>query len=485
MDKLPVELLSIIIEQLWEEPPDRGPRLTHPRARSSDALLINLRSVRLVCKGFCKAASNIFGETYFQVRWVSMSRKSLLDLIEISESTKFGCHVHTLRISAVRFDKQLHDEGQSVLLLSKALKNLDGKLTSTMLSIKCSERTQGCQDEAKIMEAVTHALFRSKVQLSRLRIYTNKPSILTIPSDTLRTPHTRNMQHLRSLKLDFLNASTLDTETHQMLSQGSISRFLNTLPSLQSLSIFFASEIWYRTPLNKIFGSGTHKNLTTLRLCGFNAREAELSNFLIRHHEKLRSLELADFKLRNGQWRSVFSTIRYRLSLERLWFRRIWDRLEAFSLSDESFQGYVRSDFDNVDWDSIASPRENSDLDLEPVQLGETGMFITFPEDLLYDPDDVDDDDNVNPIPYFAHELLHPGHAGHDVDIDDDDDMDDPGTGSSREQSVERFDVEEDKLGVFSIDDDWDMEKYLERYDYDSEEEDYMHLTTYSDGSGF
>lgn len=413
MDDLPLELLSMIIEQLWEDspdPPDRGPRLTHPKARTKDKLLINLRSIRLVCKSFRHAAANLFGETFFQVRWVSLSQSSLLDLIAVSETPQYARHVHSLRISAIDFDPQLDKQGEGMRMLAKAFKNFESSLKSILLSLKCSERSRDCQDEMRIIDTVRSALFRSNVQLSRLRIYTNRPGALALASPQLRNFHSVSMQNLTCLKLDFLNDTTVDAEIHETLSRGTVARFVIAMPQLQRLSIYFANEIWYRTPLKKLLGDTVITNLKSIRMCGFNCRESELTDFLLLHRHTLESLEFADFKLRNGKWRNIFKTIREEMSLEMLLFRRVWDREEVFSLSDEWFQGFTRVEFDVVDWDILATSREESDLDLEPVELGETGMFISFPEDLLYDADDADDEDVVNPIPYFAHELLHPGH---------------------------------------------------------------------------
>ena len=139
-----------------------------------------------------------------------------------------------------------------------------------------------------------------------------------LPTDNPRSSHARNMQHLRSTRLEFLNSSSLDTEIRQILAHGSIDKFINAMPLLQELSIPFTGEIWYRTPLSRILGTATQRNLQTLRLCGFNARESELVDFLIHHRNTARPLELADFKLRNGQWRHVFSALRNRPSLEKL-----------------------------------------------------------------------------------------------------------------------------------------------------------------------
>ncbi|KAF2472937.1 uncharacterized protein BDR25DRAFT_12700 [Lindgomyces ingoldianus] len=437
MDDLPLELLSMIVEELWEDSPDatgRGPRLTHPKTKSKDNLLINIRSVRLVCKAFRHAAANLFGETFFQVRWVSLSRKSLLDLAAISELPEYVRHIHTLRISTVKFDRELDNQGEALELLSKALAKLQPKLRSILFSLKCSQRSRDCQDEIKVIHIVRNALLHSEVQPARLRVYTNKPSALALPDPELQDAHMKNMESLRCLKLDFLNESTVDSEIHQNLTRGTIARYIAGMPQLQNVSIYFASEIWYRTPLNQILGKAVIKNLKSLRICGFNCRENEMMNFILRHRDTLRSLEIADFKLRNGLWRNIFTAIREKTYVEKLVFRRVWDKQEVFSLSDESFQGFTRSEIELVDWDKIATQREDSDLDLEPVELGETGMFISFPEDLLYDPEDIgDDEDVVNPIPYFAHELLHPGISGQTGEHEGSED----GTTESTETSME------------------------------------------------
>ncbi|OCK99802.1 uncharacterized protein K441DRAFT_626830 [Cenococcum geophilum 1.58] len=496
MNGLPAELLVMIIDQLWEDPSDYGPSPSSSYTNPIDSLLINLRSVRLVCKGFREAASNIFEETYFQTRSVSLCRKSLLDLIKISESAKFSRHVCTLRIRAIRFDRHLHENGLGVSLLSKALKNLDGTVRSVMMSVSCPNKLRDCRDEAKIMEATIYAICRSKIQLSHLTVNTNKPNVVMLPTDNLRSSHARNMQHLRSTRLEFLNSSSLDTEIHQILAHGSIDKFINAMPLLQELSIHFTSEIWYRAPLSRILGTATQRNLKTLRLCGFNAREIELVDFLIHHRNTLRSLELADFKLRNGQWRHVFSALHDRLSLEKLWFRRIWDRDEVFQNSSESLQGYIRGDSDFVDWDSIVSPRDNSDDDLEPIQLGVSGIFISFPEDLLYDPDDVDDDDGVNPIPFFAHELLHPGLSGHViVDEENAEDPESECNSSSADEGSGVIDMAQEhedapREGVGrsvpeDTSDQRDLERYFELYDYADEGEDFMNGADCLDGSAF
>lgn len=486
----------MIIDQLWEDPSDYGPFPSSSDTNPIDFLLINLRSVRLVCKGFCEAASNIFEETYFRTRSVSLCRKSLLDLIKISESAKFSRHVCTLRIRAIRFDRHLHENGLAGSLLSKALENLDGTVRSVMMSVSCPDKSRDCRDEAKIMEATIYAICRSKIQLSHLTVNTNKPNVIMLPTDNLRSSHARNMQHLQSTRLEFLNSSSLDTEIHQILVHGSIDKFINAMPLLQELSIHFTSEIWYRAPLSRILGTATQRNLKTLRLCGFNARESELVDFLIHHRNTLRSLELADFKLRNGQWRHVFSALRDGLSLEKLWFRRIWDRDEVFQNSNESLQGYICGDSDFVDWDSIVSPRENSDDDLEPIQLGGSGIFISFPEDLLYDPDDVDDDDGVNPIPFFAHELLHPGLPGHViVDEENTEDPESESSSSSTDEgsgvidmAQEHEDAPREDVGrpvLEDTSDQRDLERYFELYDYADEGEDFMNGADCLDGSAF
>ena len=210
MNGLPAELLVMIIDQLWEDPSDYVSFPSSSDANPIDSLLINLRSVRLVCKGFREAASNIFGETYFQTRSVSLCRKSLLDLIKISESAKFSRHVSTLRIGAIRFDRHLHENGLGVSLLSKALKNLDGTVRSVMMSISCPNKLRDCRDEAKIMEATIYAICRSKIQLSHLTVNTNKPNVVMLPTDNLRSSHARIMQHLRSTRLEFLNSSGIN-----------------------------------------------------------------------------------------------------------------------------------------------------------------------------------------------------------------------------------------------------------------------------------
>ncbi|ORY18547.1 hypothetical protein BCR34DRAFT_553810 [Clohesyomyces aquaticus] len=416
MNDLPLELLSMIVHELWEDSPgpsDRGPRLTHPKTKSKDNLLINLRSVRLVCKSFRHAATHLFGETFFQVRWVSLSRKSLSDLTAISELPQYARYLHTVRVSTVNFDHQLHDQGETVPLLSKALANFQPTLRSILFSLKCSERYKECQDEAKTVTTVRNALLHSEIQPCRLRIYTNKPSVLTLPNARLQDAHLKNMSSLRCLKLDFLNESIVDSEIHQNLAHGTIARYIAGMPQLENVSIYFAKEIWYRTPLGQILGTGVIKNLKSLRICGFNCREKELIDFLHRHRSTLVSLEIADFKLRNGQWVNVFEAISDKSSVEKLVFRRLWDKHEVFSHSDDSFQGFIREEIDTVNWSRIATLREESDLGLEPVELGETGTFISFPEDLLYDEENIEDDDDVvNPIPYFAHELLHPGISG-------------------------------------------------------------------------
>lgn len=407
----------MIIDHLWDDPPHspaRGPRLTHPKARSKDRLLVNLRSVRLVCKAFAHAAANLFGETYFPVRWVSLSRNSLSDLLALSEHPQYARHVFTLRIDALNLDLQMHEEGKSMVMLAKALGNFEPTLTSILLSLKCSRKSEECTKETKVMDTVRSALLHARVQPARLRIYTNRPKVFCLPNVQLHLAHTVNMQHLTSLKLDFLNATTVDPEVHQALSRGTIARFISCIPHLQHLSIYFASEIWYRAPLRALLGHSPLSHLQSLRICGFNSREHELTDLLLRHQDSLQSLELADFKLRNGKWRNVFKAIREQASsaLDTLQLRRLWDRDEAFFLSDSTFESLTRAEFESMDWARVAAPREDAVLDLEPVELGETGTFITFPEDLLYDSDNVEGGDAVNPLPYFAHELLHPGHDG-------------------------------------------------------------------------
>lgn len=416
MDSLPLELLSMIVDELWDDPPygpDRGPRLTHPKTKSKDRLLINLRSVRLVCKAFAHAAAGLFGETYFQVRWVSLSQTSLSDLLALSQLPQYARHVHTLRIDALKLDHQLDESGETMVMLAKALTNMETTLRSILLSLKCSRKSEECIDERKVVDTVRSALLHSRVQPARLRVYTNRPKVFCLPNPKLHLAHSVNMQHLTCLKLDFLNATTVDPEIHQALSRGTIARFIGAIPQLQHLSVYFASEIWYRAPLRALLGEAPIERLKSLRICGFNSRETEMNDFLLRHKHTLQSLEIVDFKLRNGKWRNVFRTLCDETALETLHMRRVWDRDEVFLLSDTTFQTFTRAEFDVADWDKIASSREDGNLDLEPMELGETGTYITFPEDLLYDDEDVDDDDVVNPLPYFAHELLHPGHDMH------------------------------------------------------------------------
>lgn len=484
MNDLPIELLVMIIDQLWEDPLEHGLFPPSSDINPVNSLLSSLRSVRLVCKSFREAASNIFGETYFQTRSVSLSPKSLLDLIKISESAHLSRHILTVKVKAIKFDRRLYGNGLGVSLLAKALKNLDGRVRSVAMSISCPDKLRGCQDEAKIMEATIYAIFLSRIQLSHLTVNTNRPSVIMLPTSNLRSSHSRNMQRVRSTRLEFLNSSSLDTEIHQILAHGSIHKFINAMPLLQELSIHFTSEIWYRAPLSRILGTATQGNLETLRLCGFNARESELVKFLVHHRNTLRSLELSDFKLRNGQWRHVFSALRDRLSLEKLWFKRIWDREEVFLASSDSVQGYICGGSDFIDWDSVVSPRDNSDEDLEPIQLGDSGVFISFPEDLLYDPDDADDDDVINPIPFFAHELLHPGLPGQ-VGTED---VENPGSecsrsiiggashvvdmSSQRNADAPKGDVERSTAEDAS--DERELERYSELYDYTDQEEDSM-----------
>ncbi|KAF2683973.1 hypothetical protein K458DRAFT_418294 [Lentithecium fluviatile CBS 122367] len=415
MDTLPLEILSMVMEQLWSDPtysPSRGPRLTHPKAKSKDKLLTNLRSARLVCKAFCHAASSLFGEMYFQVIWVSLSHNSLSNLLALSGLPQFARHIHTLRIDAVKFDHGLHESGENMVMLAKALRNLETTLKSILLSLKCSRSSEDCLDETKVAGAVRNALLHSRVQPARLRVYTNRPEVFCLPNSQLHLAHAVNMQHLTCLKLDFLNATTVDPEIHQALSKGTIARFIDAIPQLQNLSIYFANDIWYRAPLNLLLGEGRIKSLKSIRLCGFNSRQNEMNDFMMRHKDTLQSLEIVDFKLRNGSWRDVFRVIHEQTNIETLQIRQVWDRDEVFLLSDSNHQVFARTELETVNWDSIATSRNDSNLDLEPMELGRTGTYVTFPEDLLYDEDDVEDDDLVNPLPYFAHELLHPGHHG-------------------------------------------------------------------------
>ncbi|KAF2713347.1 hypothetical protein K504DRAFT_461881 [Pleomassaria siparia CBS 279.74] len=413
MDDLPLELLSMIIDQLWQDSPDapdRGPRLTLPKAKSKDELLINLRSIRLVCKTFRNAAAGLFGETFFQVRWVGLSRKSLEELVTVSRLPHYVRYIHCLRISAVGFDHELDRSGEAMRILATACKNLATNLNSILFSLKCDERSRDCQNETRTLDIVRAALFQSNVQPSRLRIYTNKPLALALSTPQLDAFHAMSMANLTCLKLDFLNSTAVDKETHQALSQGTIAAFIAGMPALKRLSIYFASEIWYRVPLRMVLGEGKWPHLNMLRLCGFSCRENELSSFLVRHACTLATLELSDFKLRAGQWRSVFKPIQSELALESFRIRRIWDRDQVFAPSASIFHNFTGPELKSAKWDELAVRREeDGDLDLEPVELGETGMFISFPEDLLYDSDHVDDEDNVNPIPGFVGELLHPG----------------------------------------------------------------------------
>jgi hypothetical protein len=104
MESIPPELLTHIIEELYEE---SSWSLCCPSPLDKDPLLANLRNVRLVCSGFKAAAGKIFGETYFSSREVILEQSCLSTLLSIAKNKELRKYLKHLTVNTFQFAPEL------------------------------------------------------------------------------------------------------------------------------------------------------------------------------------------------------------------------------------------------------------------------------------------------------------------------------------------------------------------------------------------
>jgi hypothetical protein len=104
MENVPNEVLTQIVESLEE---DADWELCCSSPLDTDPFLANLRSVRLVCRGFKAAAAHIFGETYFSCREVILEKSSLETLRSIAKHKELCKFVTHLTVNTYQFPAEL------------------------------------------------------------------------------------------------------------------------------------------------------------------------------------------------------------------------------------------------------------------------------------------------------------------------------------------------------------------------------------------
>jgi hypothetical protein len=388
MDTIPPEILTQIIQDLWEV---STWKLCCPSPLDKDLLLENLRNVRLVCSGFKAAASKIFGENYFSSREVIFEQKSLSTLLAIAKSKEFRRYFMHLIVNTFQFAQELtqwpafkeemHKVRWDPHVTFIKTKDASGQLPFhgvNMLTAFAAyrkfyqmQKRMNNYGAFKAQLAESLALLKKGNRFRHLTIsgHNRAPAFRHITekigldkryecpeSDTLITTVVCEIMqalywsriNLCSFNLDrcgvdhvmlpnryikFLKAEAhihdLNLELQQNMIDDSghsnVHDIVQACPQLVSLSISFPAFVDF--PLataEEFFGSKRLERLEKLYLHAFSIDAQELANVLYRHRSTLKSIAFEDMILKSGHWLSVFKFIHAHLKLVHFEFHNIY-----------------------------------------------------------------------------------------------------------------------------------------------------------------